>query len=143
VPAPSWLSEALLVLLRWLHDLSAIAFLGFGLAYLLRREADTDTAARRARFKEVMDLTFIGFLATGTILSVDRLSNDAGPLYAAILGAKIVVSAASYQFAFRWRRSGLAPLATDGKIAMALGAIVVLLGAVLIGVFEFGLRGEQ
>lgn len=143
MPAQSWASEALLTLLRWLHDLSAIAFLGFGLAYLLRRETDADTAERRARFKEVMDVTFIGFLATGAVLSFDRLSNNAGTVYAAILGAKVVFSAATYQFAFRWRRGGLAPMATDGKIALVLGAIVVLLGAVLIGVFELGLRGEQ
>ena len=136
----AWPAEALLVILRWLHALAAVAFVGWTAVYLLDPATASENVARSARYKEVTEITLLVFLASGAILSFDRLSNGAGSTYAIILAAKVAVSVAAYQFAFRWRRRGLRPWSVDGRIAAALGAAAILLAAVLKGVFENGNR---
>jgi hypothetical protein len=96
-----------------------------------------------ARFKEVTELTLLVFLATGAVLSFDRLSNGAGAVYAVVLVAKVVCSVAAYQFAFRWRRAGGAAFDGNGRLVLILGGAAVLLAAVLTEIFEYGLRGAQ
>jgi hypothetical protein len=82
------------------------------------------------------------FLATGTVLTFDRLSRGAGGLYAAILVLKVVCAVAAYQFAFRWRRVGLPVGGLDGRIVLICGAATVLLAAVLKGVSESGVSSS-
>ena len=136
----SWPAEALLVILRWLHALAAVAFVGWTAVYLLDPSVPSENVVRSARYKEVTEVTLLVFLASGAILSFDRLSNGAGSTYAIILVAKVAVSVAAYQFAFRWRRRGLRHGAIDGRLAVGLGALAILLAAVLKGVFESGIR---
>jgi hypothetical protein len=139
VPAPLGLADALLVILRWLHGLAAIAFLGWSAVLWLDGPPQADPVAARQRFKEVTELTLIIFLATGAILTFDRLSNGAGYLYAAVLAAKVACGAVAYQYAFRWRRVGLPVGSLDGRIVLVSGALTVLLAAVLTGVLDSGL----
>jgi uncharacterized membrane protein len=162
VPAAPGLAEALLVILRWLHGLAAIAFLGWSAVLWLDGPAASGSSqqldgpaasgsshqldgapssASSQRFKEVTELTLLVFLATGAILTFDRLSHGAGGLYAVILAAKVLLGAVAYQFAFVWRRHGLAVGAPDGRNVLISGAGAVLLAAVLKGVFEGGVRG--
>lgn len=101
----------------------------------------TLSPGQAATFKEVTELTLFVFLVTGAVLSFERLSQGAGTLYAAILVGKIMVSVAAYQLAFRWRRAGLRASAADGGYVLGLGALAMLLAALLKGVFERGLRG--
>ena len=138
MPAAPGLAEALLVILRWLHGLAAIAFLGWSAVLWLDGPAASGSSQR---FKEVTELTLLVFLATGAILTFDRLSHGAGGLYAVILAAKVLLGAVAYQFAFVWRRHGLAVGAPDGRNVLISGAGAVLLAAVLKGVFEGGVRG--
>ena len=98
-----------------------------------------DTSAARQRFKEVIELSLLVFLATGTVLTFDRLSRGAGGLYAAILALKVLCAVVAYQFAFRWRRMGLPVGGMDGRIVLIFGAATVLLAAVLKGVFDSGI----
>ena len=150
MPAAPGLAEALLVILRWLHGLAAIAFLGWSAVLWLDGPAASGSShqldgapssASSQRFKEVTELTLLVFLATGAILTFDRLSHGAGGLYAVILAAKVLLGAVAYQFAFVWRRHGLAVGAPDGRNVLISGAGAVLLAAVLKGVFEGGVRG--
>lgn len=135
-------AEAILVLLRWLHALAAVAFLGWLLVYLLEPAPEGSVRPlSSSRFKEVTEVTLLVFLATGAVLSFDRLSRGAGTTYALLLGLKVIVSLLAYQFAVGWRRSGLSLGSPDGKRAAACGAAAVLLAAILKGVFENGLRG--
>ena len=140
MPAAPWLAEALLVALRWLHGIAAIAFLGWSAVLWLDGPPRGDRAAARQRFKEVIELTLFVFVATGAVLTFDRLSRGAGGTYAAVLALKVGCSVVAYQFAFRWRRVGLPVGALDGRIVLIFGAVTVLLAAVLKGVFDSGIR---
>jgi hypothetical protein len=97
-----------------------------------------DPAAARQRFKEVTELTLLIFVATGAVLTFDRLSRGAGGVYAAVLALKVVASVVVYQYAFRWRRVGLPVGGLDGRLVLIFGAATVLLAAVLKGVFDGG-----
>jgi hypothetical protein len=140
VPAAPWLAEALLIALRWLHGIAAIVFLGWSAVLWLDGPPGGDQPAARRRFKEVVELTLLVFLATGAVLTFDRLSRGAGGVYAAVLALKVACSVVAYQYAFRWRRVGLPVGALDGRIVLIFGAVTVLLAAVLKGVFDSGLR---
>lgn len=140
MPAAPGLAEALLVVLRWLHSIAAIVFLGWSAVLWLDGPPRGDHALARKRFKEVTELSLLVFLATGAVLTFDRLSSGAGGVYAALLALKIVFGVVAYQYAFRWRRVGLPLGALDGRIVLIFGAATVLLAAVLEGVFESGVR---
>ena len=140
MPAAPGLAEALLVVLRWLHGVAAVAFLGWSAVLWLDGPPRGDVSAARQRFKEVTELTLLVFLATGAILTFDRLSLGAGGVYAVVLALKVVCSVVAYQFAFRWRRVGLPVGALDGRIVLIFGAAAVFLAAVLKGVFDSGVR---
>jgi hypothetical protein len=140
VPAAPGLAEALLVVLRWLHSVAAIVFLGWSAVLWLDGPPRGETSLARQRFKEVTELSLLVFLATGAVLSFDRLSLGAGGIYAAVLALKVACGVVAYQYAFRWRRVGLPVGALDGRIVLIFGAATVFLAAVLKGVFESGVR---
>jgi hypothetical protein len=140
VPAAPPLAEALLVILRWLHGIAAIVFLGWSAVLWLDGPPRGDSEQARQRFKEVTELTLLVFLATGAVLTFDRLSLGAGGVYAAVLALKVLCGAVAYQYAFRWRRIGLPVGAVDGRIVLIFGALTVFLAAVLKGVFDSGVR---
>jgi hypothetical protein len=140
VPAAPGLAEALLVVLRWLHASAAIVFLGWSAVLWLDGAPRGDTTLARKRFKDITELTLLIFLATGAVLTFERLSSGAGSGYAAVLVLKVICSIAAYQFAFRWRRTGLSVGAPDGRRLLIFGGAAVFLAAVLKGVFENGIH---
>lgn len=140
MPAAPVLAEILLVVLRWLHALASIAFLGWSAVLWLDGPPRGDQSAARQRFKEVTELSLLLFLATGAVLTFDRLSRGAGGLYAVVLALKVLCAVVAYQFAFRWRRVGLPVGGVDGKVVLIFGGSAVLLAAVLKGVFESGVN---
>jgi len=142
VPAAPYLAEGLLVVLRWLHAAATIVFLGWSAVLWLDGPPRGDVPAARNRFKEVTELTLLVLLATGTVLTFDRLSHGAGGLYAAILAFKVVCAVVTYQLAFRWRRVGLPVRGLDGRMVLIFGAAAVFLAAVLKGVFESGVSSS-
>ena len=131
-------AEALLVLLRWLHALAAIVFLGWSAVLWLDGPPRGEPLPARQRYKEIVELTLVVFLATGAILTFDRLSHGAGSVYAAVLALKVLCAAVAYQYAFRWRRVGLPVGGLDGRIVLVAGVATVLLAAVLKGVTDSG-----
>jgi hypothetical protein len=120
--------------------MAAIVFLGWSAVLWLDGPPRGDQTTARQRFKEITELTLLVFLATGAVLTFDRLSRGAGGVYAALLALKVVCSVVAYQYAFRWRRVGLPVGALDGRIVLIFGAASVLLAAVLKGVFDGGIR---
>lgn len=120
--------------------MAAIVFLGWSAVLWLDGPPRAEPGPARQRFKELTELTLLVFLATGAILSFDRLSNGAGGVYAAVLALKVFCAAVAYQYAFRWRRIGLPIGAPDGRILLIFGTGTVLLAAVLKGVFDSGIR---
>ena len=89
----------ILVIIRWGHALSAVAWVGGGAFYLLvlrpaiRRSQGLppDTgAAIRDEFRGLVTTAIAVLLLTGAVLSVARLTSDAATIpYAAVLGVKI------------------------------------------------------
>jgi len=140
VPAAPWLAEALLVVLRWLHGVATIVFVGWSLVLWLDGPPRGNSTVARQRFKEVTELTLLVFLATGAVLTFDRLSRGAGSVYAGLLALKVACGVVTYQYAFRWRRVGLPVGSLDGRIVLIFGAVTVLLAAILKGVFDSGVR---
>ena len=92
----------ILVIIRWGHALSAVAWVGGGAFYLLvlrpavRRSQGLppDTgAAIRDEFRGLVTTAIAVLLLTGAILSVARLTSDAATIpYAAVLGGKIALA---------------------------------------------------
>ena len=92
----------ILVVIRWGHALSAVAWVGGGAFYLLvlrpalRRSQGLppDTgAAIRDEFRGLVTTAIAVLLLTGAILSVARLTSDAATIpYAAVLGVKIALA---------------------------------------------------
>ena len=118
--------------------MAAVVFIGWSAVLLIDGPPQGDSSASRRRFKELTELTLLVFLATGAVLTFDRLSRGAGNVYAAVLALKVACAVVAYQFAFRWRRVGLPIGGLDGRILLIFGTATVFLAAVLKGVFDSG-----
>lgn len=134
------LADAVLVILRWLHALATIAFLGWSVVLWLDGAPAGDATAARRRFKDVTELSLVVMLASGAVLMFERLSSGASATYAVVLAVKVACAVVAYQAAFRWRRAGLRVGASAGRLVLVSGLTAVLLAAVLKGVFESGIR---
>jgi hypothetical protein len=140
VPA-AWAADALLIVVRWVHGLAAVVFLGWTLVLLAGRPASGDDSIVR-RYKDVVEITLVVFLASGALLAFDRLSQGAGTLYAGLLVLKLALSVTAFQLAFQWRRRGLVPDSPHGRLVLGFGAAAVLVAAAMLEVFEYGLRSQ-
>ena len=163
------LSETFLLIVRWLHLISAAAWVGGSIFYLivlrpaLRREPQASRFISRAaatEFRALVETCVYVLIATGVILSLHRLTPGVvGAPYVAVLGAKIALSI--WMFALAWsrrRRTSVTeafreeeapPETTLGKILRAisgyntiviLGLVVFLLSDLLKTLYELALR---
>lgn len=142
-----------LLLLRLAHALAATFWLGGGVYYLValrpalrsRPESAREFGAEAQRaFGEWARVATLVMVATGVVLTFDRLSAGRGGLtYAALLALKIVAAAAAFWFAgvrparrAARRRSGrrVAP-----EFILALGLLAFLLGVALASVYGRGI----
>ena len=140
----------ILVAIRWCHALSAVAWVGGGIFYLLvlrpafrRAPATSDTnRAIGAEFRGLVNTAIIVLVVTGVILTASRLTADTVTVpYIGVLALKVVL--ALYMFAvirFRRRRSSGQDAAVAGsrwvRIRAGLAGPTALL---IIGVVVFGL----
>jgi putative copper export protein len=144
VPGSIEATDLLLVAMRWLHALAAIAWIGAILFELLivqpawngdppSEVLDSFDAAMR----EVVQGALIVFLVSGAILTFERLSRGAaGTAYVVTLGSKIVLSLFMFQVGYRFRRARGARRVRGLKLLAALGLLIVLLATVLKWLFE-------
>ena len=164
------ISEAFMLIVRWLHLTSAVAWIGGSIFYLLvlrpalRRSpggARAVNAATAAEFRALVETCVYVLIATGVILTFHRLSPGVvGAPYVAILGAKIALSI--YMFALVWKRRrrriptaeppaqpNTPPPGTIRKILTAaagynaiiiLGLAVLLLSDILKTLYELALK---
>ncbi|MSP79058.1 MAG: hypothetical protein EXR67_05855 [Dehalococcoidia bacterium] len=162
-------SEVFLLIVRWLHILAALAWVGGSLFYFLvlrpalRKEGGgaTSTLLQRrvgAEFGAVVDTCIIVLVLTGAILGVDRLSSRfAGVPYFTVLTLKVAFSLWMFALAhsrLRGRRelfaepAGTAPTAmqrivrglTWTNLIAILGVVVFLLSDLLRALFELALQ---
>ena len=163
------LSEAFLLIVRWLHLVSAAAWVGGSIFYLivlrpaLRRRPEASRLASTAaatEFRALVDTCVYVLIATGVILTLHRLTPGVvGVPYVVVLGAKIALSI--WMFVLAWsrrrrtsvmeafREEEAPPTTSIGKLLRAvsgyntliiLGLIVFLLSDLLKTLYELALR---
>ena len=157
------LSDLFLLLIRWLHNLAAVAWVGGCLFFLLvlrpalRSSPDATMLNRIAgqEFRNLVDTAIWVLLVTGAILALNRLtSGNAGTSYGVVLGIKVVLSVWMFYLVwFRQRRASTAPIpqpdhrppavlrvfraaGTATNLLLILGVLVLLLSDILRGLFE-------
>ena len=161
------LSEAFLLIVRWLHLVSAAAWVGGSIFYLVvlrpaqRRSPNASSVLRGAatEFRALVDTCVYVLIATGIILTLNRLTPGVvGAPYVIALGAKIALSVWMFTLAWSRRRtpgsdaprSAEAPAETrlsktlravSGYNALViLGLIVFLISDLLKVLYEMALR---
>ena len=96
------LNDSFLVVVRWVHLLSATAWVGGSIFYLLvlrpaRQKSESNAGALMAamadEFRALVNLCIVALVATGVILALNRLTfEEIGAPYAITLGAKAVLT---------------------------------------------------
>jgi len=158
--------ELLLIVMRWAHGLATIVWLGGGAyATLIQgrqlRELDDRAvaaqigAATGAEFGRWVNAAMIVFIVSGVVLTFDRLSSRGATVqYGIVLALKVALALWMFGIVqgFGARRRGSRGV-TTGRVAAVrgalgsprtllwLGAIVVLLAAILKTLYENALRG--
>ena len=142
----------ILVAIRWVHALAAVAWVGGSIFYVLvlrpSQKRSPDGGDRRVRdataqeFRGLVNTAISVLLLTGVILSVARLTEDSITLaYVAVLVVKIVL--ACYMFyivRFLHQRSYPEDLATaDGWWGKARAGLTSTSAVLIIGLVVFGL----
>ncbi|MBI2872269.1 MAG: hypothetical protein HYY00_03660 [Chloroflexi bacterium] len=158
--------DGLLILVRWLHALAAVAWVGGAIFYWLvlrpalrgGNQAPPTVAQAVAReFRSLVDACIGVLLVSGTILAASRLTSAlVGVPYFAVLALKVTL--ALWMFwtarALRARRTGLsgqgsarrglryvAAALTSAQATLVVGVIVILLSDILRFLVERGLSG--
>ena len=163
------IGDIFLLIVRWLHLIAAAAWVGGSIFYLvvlrpaLRRSPDVSrrvNAVAAREFRALVDTSIFVLLATGAILTVNRLTpNTVGSAYVIALGVKIALSAWMFVLAKQRQRRGplLESVTSDTTEAVSgfsrvvravtgynsiviLGIIVFLVSDLLKVLFELALE---
>jgi len=109
------ITELFLLLVRWLHMISAVVWIGGSIFYLavLRPSLKNETNANERisssasrEFKTLVDTSIFVLLTTGVIMTAGRLApGEIDELYVLILAIKIVLSV--WMFSIAWKRRSI------------------------------------
>jgi uncharacterized membrane protein len=113
---PMSVTDVFLLVVRWLHALAAVAWVGGGLFYLLvlrpalRRGGETAWPINELvamEFRGLVDTAVVVLVLTGAVLTFDRLtSRYADVPYVATLGIKVALAMVMFHLARSHRRPG-------------------------------------
>lgn len=148
--------DLLLLVVRWVHGVSALAWVGGSLFYLLVlrpvlrqvRENPGPEPAIALAFRSLAETAALLLLLTGIVLTVARLTRPAaGPAYLGALTVKVLL--ALWMMGLLWwrrrspvPRTGLARLLTHPTLFAGLGVAIFLLADLLQALFEKGLAAR-
>ena len=158
-------TDILLLLIRWLHALAAVAWVGGGIFYLLvlrpnlaSAEGSEGEATRRLgeQFRHLVNTAIAVLLVTGIVLTVSRLTSSfVGTSYVIVLAIKIAL--ACYMFYLvRFLRQRTYPdevlpgrtvlrrftaMFSGATAVLVLGVIVFLLADILTTLVEKAIEG--
>ncbi len=142
--------DGLLLVIRWVHAVSAVAWVGGGIFYVLvlrpaSARSQLAAEARRAigeEFRGLVHTVMAVLLITGIILSASRLTaNGVSLYYVVVLGIKIAL--AFYMFyVVRFMRNTVYPDDNAGSTGWLAGVrrrMTSTTAVLVIGVLVFGL----
>jgi uncharacterized membrane protein len=140
-------TDILLLVMRWLHAMAAVVWVGaicFELFVVLPAWPDAEGGppdAMLARFdatmREVVQTALIVFLVSGAMLTFERLSRGAADTtYVLTLGLKVVLSLAMFQVGFRFRSARGPRRARGLRILAVFGMVIIFLATVLKWLYE-------
>ena len=142
--------DGILLVIRWVHALAAVAWVGGGIFYVLvlgpaGRRSPLSTESRRSigeEFRGLVHTVMAVLLITGIILSASRLTADRVSLYyVVVLGVKIAL--AFYMFyVVRFLRHTAYPdesINSRGWLAGVRRGLTSTTGVLVVGVLVFGL----
>ena len=157
---PLGVLDWILVIIRWGHAVSAVAWVGGGIFYLMvlrpaiRRSqglpSETGSAIRE-EFRGLIATAIAVLLITGVLLSVARLTGDGATVpYAIVLGVKIALALFMFYVVRIVRRGDYNPSyeqepgiirgavrrATSPMALLIIGVVIIGLSDVLDGLFE-------
>jgi uncharacterized membrane protein len=141
------MTDTFLLIIRWLHAIAAVAWIGGGIFYwvVLRpaiRSGEVPASVTRftgAEFGQVVALAMWALVITGAILMLTRLSEPTATLpYGVVLGVKVALSAWMFFLTVGRRRRGDAD-AAPGKVRSAVNALGHVNMTVVLGIVVFGL----
>ena len=148
IAAVDWL----MWLVRWVHAVSAVAWLGGSIffAVVLRPVLVANPELGRqlmgpigAIYKELVDAAVLALIVSGLVLMFDRLTgNQVTPTWFIVLGIKLVLALWMFYLVWRFRRSGYQPTPGPGVLrraswllgynaVVAIGLAVFLLAGLL------------
>ena len=157
--------DVLLLIIRWLHAMAAVAWVGGGIFYLMvlrpsirNSNGDSALGIRRLgeQFRHLVNTAIAVLLVTGAVLTLSRLtSNYVGIPYVIVLVIKIVL--ALYMFYLvRFLRPRTYPedasttatglqrftsIFSGATAVLVMGVIVFLLADILRALIEDGIQG--
>ena len=161
-------TDVFMLVVRWLHLVSAAAWVGGSIFYLLvlrpamRRSPDSAGFVGQAaatEFRALVDTCIVVLVVTGALLMFHRITpGEIGVAYVSVLAIKIALSAAMFAIALRRRRALRArpseeqshPAGRLSRVARALsgynlivilGVLVFLLSDVLKMLYELAIAG--
>lgn len=140
----------ILVVIRWVHAVAAVAWVGGGIFYIMVlrpsiRRAPASQETNRfigTEFRGLINTAILVLLLTGVIISVARLTEDTITIaYVAVLVVKIVLAAYMFYIVRFLRQTTYPeePAAGDGWWAKARSALTGTTAVLIIGLLVFGL----
>ena len=158
-------TDIFMLVVRWLHVVSAAAWVGGSIFYLLvlrpamRRSPDAAGIMGRAaatEFRALVDTCIIVLVVTGVVLAFDRLASaSVGERYVVVLAVKVVLSLCMFAIAWHRRRRAVSREAEPdsgrmGRVFRALsgynllvvlGLVIFLLSDLLRALYELAIAG--
>ena len=156
------LGDGLIVMVRWLHAIGAVAWVGgsafFALVVRPAQRVDPEGVGQVVGrfvgpYRDMVDASIITIVITGLILTFERLTgNDASVAYFLVLSVKLVIAGWMFYMVWSLRRAGFIPEARSGltqrlswlfgyNALLAGGVIVFLLAGLLRAIFETAISG--
>lgn len=151
------LNDILFLLMRWIHNLAAVAWVGGGIYYLLilrprLRRSPEDAPNPGRDYVSLVNTAFGVLLVTGAVLTFHRVTSGfVGVPYVVVLAVKVLLAFCMFYLvrflpnrqpknAQMASRKWL-PFVSNATAVVILGVIVLLLADVLSSLFEQGLKG--